>query len=65
MGDDEKTDLYQHFDTISQVIGEEGELGRVVLAHCVAGVSRSATLCLAYLRGGMGACVDHQALGEA
>jgi hypothetical protein len=33
-GDDEKTDLYQHLDTISQVIREEGEQGGVVLVLC-------------------------------
>ena len=49
VGDDSMTNLYQHFDTISTIIREEVEQGGVVLVHCVAGVSRSATLCLAYL----------------
>jgi protein-tyrosine phosphatase len=49
VGDDSMTNLYQHFDTISTTIREEAEQGGVVLVHCVAGVSRSATLCLAYL----------------
>ena len=47
--DDRNTNLYQHFDTISSMIREEAEQGGVVVIHCVAGVSRSATLCLAYL----------------
>eukprot|EP00092_Neocalanus_flemingeri_P045225 GFUD01050448.1.p1 GENE.GFUD01050448.1~~GFUD01050448.1.p1 ORF type:complete len:261 (-),score=88.80 GFUD01050448.1:9-680(-) len=49
VGDDSITNLYHHFDTISTIIREEAEQGGVVLVHCVAGVSRSATLCLAYL----------------
>ena len=47
--DDSRTDLYHHLDTITRAIREEAEQGGVVLVHCVAGVSRSATLCLAYL----------------
>ena len=49
VGDDTMTNLYQHLDTITTTIREEAEQGGVVLVHCVAGVSRSATLCLAYL----------------
>ncbi|NXC43020.1 DUS18 phosphatase, partial [Penelope pileata] len=37
------------FDTVANVIRCVGERGGRTLLHCVAGVSRSATLCLAYL----------------
>ena len=47
--DDTMTNLYQHLDTITTTIREEAEQDGVVLIHCVAGVSRSAALCLAYL----------------
>jgi len=47
--DSPMTNLYQEFDTICSTIREEVAREGVVLVHCVAGVSRSATLCLAYL----------------
>jgi len=49
VADSTKTNLYQEFDTICSTIREEAARQGVVLVHCVAGVSRSATLCLAYL----------------
>ncbi|XP_011199326.2 dual specificity protein phosphatase 18 [Bactrocera dorsalis] len=49
------TDLSVHFDEVADMIEEVRQLGGKSLVHCVAGVSRSATLCLAYLMkyGGM------------
>lgn len=41
--------LHQHFDTAADKIHAVGAQGGRVLVHCCAGVSRSATLCLAYL----------------
>lgn len=42
-------DLVQHFDTVSDLIHEIKTSGGKTLLHCVAGVSRSASLCIAYL----------------
>lgn len=49
------TDLSVHFDEVADMIEEVRQLGGKSLVHCVAGVSRSATLCIAYLMkyGGM------------
>nr|XP_036220648.1 dual specificity protein phosphatase 18 [Bactrocera oleae] len=49
------TDLSLHFDEVADMIEEVRQLGGKSLIHCVAGVSRSTTLCLAYLMkyGGM------------
>lgn len=41
--------LQEHFDTVADKIHVVKEQGGRVLIHCCAGVSRSATLCLAYL----------------
>ncbi|CAG2257659.1 K14165 [Mytilus edulis] len=38
-----------HFDRVSDLIHKVHSRGGKVLVHCVAGVSRSATLCIAYL----------------
>ncbi len=47
--------LYRHFEEVSGLIKEALDAGGGALVHCVAGVSRSAALCLAYLvrHGGM------------
>lgn len=42
-------DLYQHFDAACDFIEKHINLGNQVLVHCQAGVSRSATICMAYL----------------
>ncbi|KAI6182276.1 hypothetical protein M3Y97_00362600 [Aphelenchoides bicaudatus] len=42
-------DLLPHFDVISDQIHAVIQDGGNVLVHCVAGVSRSASICLAYL----------------
>ena len=47
--DDCKDNIYKHLASMTTAIREEVEVGGVVLVHCVAGVSRSATICLAYL----------------
>ncbi|XP_036335492.1 dual specificity protein phosphatase 18-like [Rhagoletis pomonella] len=49
------SDLSLYFDEVADMIEEVRQLGGKSLVHCVAGVSRSATLCLAYLMkyGGM------------
>ncbi|XP_077148036.1 dual specificity protein phosphatase 18 isoform X2 [Ranitomeya variabilis] len=47
--------LYDHFQAISHKINEVAEAGGRTLIHCSAGISRSPTLCLAYL-------MEHQGL---
>lgn len=44
-----ETDLSAHFDIIADQIHLVHSMGGRTLVHCVAGVSRSASLCLAYL----------------
>lgn len=41
--------LSEHFDDVSDKIQLTAESGGRILVHCNAGVSRSATLCMAYL----------------
>jgi len=47
--DSETTDIGAYFDAATRFIDEELKKGGRVLVHCVAGVSRSTTLVLAYL----------------
>ncbi|EDW83924.1 uncharacterized protein Dwil_GK13421 [Drosophila willistoni] len=47
--DRSEVDLSQHFDEVADLIEEVRLNGGATLIHCVAGVSRSASLCLAYL----------------
>ncbi|XP_055534036.1 dual specificity protein phosphatase 14-like [Wyeomyia smithii] len=47
--DNREANLEQYFDEVADKIEEESKLNGVTLVHCVAGVSRSASLCLAYL----------------
>lgn len=47
--DSSHADLSQHFDEVSDMIEEVRQNNGKTLVHCVAGVSRSASLCLAYL----------------
>ncbi|XP_027001549.1 dual specificity protein phosphatase 18 [Tachysurus fulvidraco] len=49
ISDSPASNLHKHFDTVADKIDAvRAQCGRV-LVHCCAGVSRSATLCLAYL----------------
>jgi protein-tyrosine phosphatase len=41
--------LSKHFDKVADDIDSIGSAGGKVLVHCVAGISRSSTLCIAYL----------------
>lgn len=41
--------IYPHFDPVADKINGVKQRGYKTLVHCVAGVSRSATLCIAYL----------------
>ncbi|XP_053687445.1 dual specificity protein phosphatase 18-like [Sabethes cyaneus] len=47
--DNREADLAQYFHEVADRIEEESQRDGVTLVHCVAGVSRSASLCLAYL----------------
>ncbi|KAH8268224.1 hypothetical protein KR026_002316 [Drosophila bipectinata] len=47
--DRSQVDLSQHFDEVADLVEEVRLSGGCTLIHCVAGVSRSASLCLAYL----------------
>ncbi|XP_034664418.1 dual specificity protein phosphatase 18 [Drosophila subobscura] len=47
--DRSECDLAKHFDEVADLIEEVRLNGGCTLIHCVAGVSRSASLCLAYL----------------
>ncbi|VDK80760.1 unnamed protein product [Onchocerca ochengi] len=49
LDDTPSTDIYQYFDLISDQIEMTIAAGGNVLVHCVAGISRSATICLAFL----------------
>ncbi|VIO96892.1 Uncharacterized protein BM_BM2340 [Brugia malayi] len=49
LDDTPSTNIYQHFDFISDQIETVISSGGNVLVHCMAGVSRSATICLAFL----------------
>ncbi|GAB0099704.1 dual specificity protein phosphatase 18 [Sergentomyia squamirostris] len=44
-----ENDILQHFDDVTERIHAERHRGGVTLIHCVAGVSRSTSFCLAYL----------------
>lgn len=37
------------FDQVADLINENTNCGKRTVVHCIAGVSRSATLCIAYL----------------
>ncbi|XP_076799933.1 dual specificity protein phosphatase 14-like [Clavelina lepadiformis] len=41
--------LEPYFDKVADLINDRAKLGQKCLVHCVAGVSRSASLCIAYL----------------
>ncbi|CAG9785273.1 unnamed protein product [Diatraea saccharalis] len=47
--DTPSSDMYPYMECVADLINEVVNKGEVVLVHCVAGVSRSVTLCLAYL----------------
>ncbi|XP_017131769.1 dual specificity protein phosphatase 18 [Drosophila elegans] len=47
--DRSEVDLYKYFDEVADLVEEVRLSGGCSLIHCVAGVSRSASLCLAYL----------------
>ncbi|XP_029735091.2 dual specificity protein phosphatase 18 [Aedes albopictus] len=47
--DNRETDLDQYFNQVADRIEEESQRNGIALVHCVVGVSRSASLCLAYL----------------
>ncbi|PSN49194.1 hypothetical protein C0J52_10914 [Blattella germanica] len=47
--DKSNSDLLSHMDAVADMIEEVQQAGGKTLVHCVAGVSRSASLCLAYL----------------
>uniref|UniRef100_A0A1I7VEL0 Dual specificity phosphatase n=1 Tax=Loa loa TaxID=7209 RepID=A0A1I7VEL0_LOALO len=49
LDDTPSTNIYQYFDLISDQIETVIATGGNVLVHCVAGISRSATICLAFL----------------
>lgn len=47
--DDGNANILQHFDAACHFIHQHIMSGGVVLVHCQAGMSRSATICIAYL----------------
>uniref|UniRef100_A0AAG5DBD6 Protein-tyrosine-phosphatase n=1 Tax=Anopheles atroparvus TaxID=41427 RepID=A0AAG5DBD6_ANOAO len=47
--DNREANLERYFNEVADMIEEESNAGGVTLVHCVAGISRSATICLAYL----------------
>lgn len=47
--DTPNSDMHPYMESVSDLINEVISNGEVVLVHCVAGISRSVTLCLAYL----------------
>ncbi|XP_058066635.1 dual specificity protein phosphatase 18-like [Anopheles bellator] len=47
--DNREANLERYFHEVADMIEEESNANGVTLVHCVAGISRSATLCLAYL----------------
>lgn len=47
--DTPSSDMLPYMELVADLINEVVSNGEVVLVHCVAGVSRSVTLCLAYL----------------
>ncbi|XP_075162008.1 dual specificity protein phosphatase 18 [Haematobia irritans] len=49
ISDRPNAELSKHFDEVADMIEEVRLSGGKTLVHCVAGVSRSASLCLAYL----------------
>ncbi|XP_028847695.1 dual specificity protein phosphatase 18-like [Denticeps clupeoides] len=49
VSDSPLTRLSDHFDSVAEKIHHVGEQGGRTLVHCNAGVSRSATVCLAYM----------------
>ena len=47
--DVEGADIKEHFDTAYQIIEQARAAGTAVFVHCSRGISRSASLCIAYL----------------
>ncbi|KPI98030.1 Dual specificity protein phosphatase 14 [Papilio xuthus] len=47
--DTANSDMHPYLERVADLINDVVSRGEVVLVHCVAGVSRSVTLCLAYL----------------
>ncbi|KPJ11665.1 Dual specificity protein phosphatase 14 [Papilio machaon] len=47
--DTPNSDMHPYLERVADLINDVVSRGEVVLVHCVAGVSRSVTLCLAYL----------------
>ena len=55
---DEDTDIYQYFNSVSNIIDQRIKENKNVLVHCAMGISRSATIVIAYL-------MNKQAMGYA
>ncbi|VVD04335.1 dual specificity protein phosphatase 14 [Leptidea sinapis] len=47
--DTPNSDMHPYMESVADLINEVVSRNEIVLVHCVAGVSRSVTLCLAYL----------------